>query len=481
MNGRVLCAGLLSAALLGATGSAPTVTAAALPVFVVQQLGFPPQLVVRTDRVEIGYKAQRAPNSEETPSAAGTLYVRNDLQRRYTGVPLALRKGLQSRALWAVVPRRFLSGRRLFYYGVVRDRVTGRTVTIPARGARAPESTWIINDAVHVKLGRVVYGHTRTPDAIAARANPSQVGFGRDGLVYGPSSFEVAKDGSIWLFDSVRHRLLQWLPRHPHAIARTVSVPGGFEFALGPAGSIYVLYGRGPGSHLTRLSASGKPLWTSKLGVAYGGQLRTGPDGTLYWTGPMAEPRDLSNWMPRWVPVATPAGRPLPLSAQWSGTRWTQPLTPTLSLVASSADFEPSAKVGPAPHEARLALVDCAGRVVRAWRVTSPTIIWWYTKKTPALVGGDPVIVLTAHWPARAPGRQLEYLALRLGPTGTVRTRFTLPDGQPPRSAYGDEPSIVTDLRVGPDGSLYQLGSGPHFGAAVYRHSLGPVAETASR
>jgi hypothetical protein len=34
---------------------------------------------------------------------------------------------------------------------------------------------------------------------------------------------------------------------------------------------------------------------------------------------------------------------------------------------------------------------------------------------------------------------------------------------------------VSTDIRVGPDGWIYQLGSSPDFGAAIYRFSLRPA------
>jgi hypothetical protein len=129
---------------------------------------------------------------------------------------------------------------------------------------------------------------------------------------------------------------------------------------------------------------------------------------------------------------------------------------------------------GPVPHEARLAIVDARGRLVRAWRVTSPTIIWWYWDVTPALVGGDPVIVLRADRDGPSPDDLLEHLVLRLGPDGEVRTRFSLPYDQPPRTPFGR--FAITAIRVEPDGNLYQLGSAPDFGAAIYRYSLAPSA-----
>jgi len=196
-----LLVGLVAGAT--ATGAPPSRASASGATFIADQIRLAPQLVVRTDRVEIGYKARRGPNEGETATAGGTLYVRNDLQKSFTAVPLEIKKGLQARGLWATVPASLISGHRFFYYGVVRDLLSGLTVTIPAGGAHAPESAWVVNDALVVRLGTTSYGHTRAPDAIVARAKPTHVAFGRNGIVYGPSSFEIAKDGSIWLFDSV--------------------------------------------------------------------------------------------------------------------------------------------------------------------------------------------------------------------------------------------------------------------------------------
>jgi hypothetical protein len=110
-----------------------------------------------------------------------------------------------------------------------------------------------------------------------------------------------------------------------------------------------------------------------------------------------------------------------------------------------------------------------------AWRITSPTIIPWEMDKTPGLVAGDPVVVLTAisgHYTG-LPGAQppkVEYLVLRLGPRGGVLTRFALPNNDPPRTPFAN--FAITEIRVQPDGKLYQLGSAPDFGAAIYRYSL---------
>ncbi len=463
----VFASGMLAG---GQAGSASAGAAAREP-FLVRQHGFPLPLVVRGDRVEIGYRAQRGPNLGQTPSASGTLYVSNDLRRSFTAVPLEIRKTAEARGLWALVPERLLAGHRLFYYGVIRDRLNGRVVTVPAGGARAPETTLIVNGAFRVGLATHVFGHPRSSEAVVARAGPAEVGFGMNQLGFGPSAFDVAKDHSVWLLDRVNQRVLVWALGHPDTIARTVALPSPFlfggDFAVGPVGSLYVIRGGIPGSPLNRLSrvsASGKVLWTGRIpGNLY---LRTGPDGTLYSTGPgpNLSPRSMWGNYP-WVPVATPGGRPLSLATQQRRTLWAQPLPGGVELVRVNAGYDKRYS----PHEARLALIDRSGRVVRAWRVSSRTAIPMSWGATPALVGGDPVIVLLA----TGPDQKQEYLVLRLGPKGGVRTHFALPANDPPHSAYGD--SVSTEIRVQPDGKLYQLGSAPDFGAAIYRFSLRPA------
>jgi hypothetical protein len=489
----VVGCGLVAVALAGTAGAG----SGAGQAFLVTQRQYPLQLVVRGEPVEVGYDAQRAVNLVEVPKATGTLFVRNDLARRFTAVPLKIRRAVQDaqsrRLLRALVPSRLLNGHKLFYYAVIRDTRTGRVVTVPAAGARHPEALWIVNDAFRVQLGTHTFGRPKAPGVVVARAGPAEVGFNDCpgcGEPFGPWSFEVAKNRSVWLLDELgltpgetSGKVLMWAPERPGSVARTIQLPfgpeqwnRGTEFAVGPAGSLYVLRGAPPppargGQRLTRLSASGKELWTSKVGnLGLTTQLRTGPDGTLYWTGGMTSPRDMSGWHARWVPVATPEGRPLSPAIQERRTRWAHPLPGGQQLVTVSTGFAHDPGFGPAPHEARLALVDRAGRVVRAWRVTSRTIIWWYVDKTPALVGSDPVIVLTASTPARA-GWEFEYLVLRLGPKGGIRTRFALPYDDPPRSAFGR--FAITDIRIA-GGKLYQLGSAPDTGAAIYRYSLAP-------
>ena len=79
---------------------------------------------------------------------------------------------------------------------------------------------------------------------------------------------------------------------------------------------------------------------------------------------------------------------------------------------------------------------------------------------TPELVGGNPLVVFDVS----ADPQTVEHVVLRLGPRGT-RARFSLPD-----AVYGDD--YYADLRLGPDGNLYQLATSPSRGVVIRRYSL---------
>src|SRR5438034_5576341 len=141
---------LLAIAAL-AVAAAPS-SAAAAKAFAVHQDPAVPQLLVPGDRVELGYST----DSSGVKSLAGTLFVRTDLQHRFSPVALT-GKG---RTVSTILPARFLRGRRLFYYAVIRDPGSKRSVTT------RKQSAWVIRKPVVVKLGKHVYGQTRQPDAV---------------------------------------------------------------------------------------------------------------------------------------------------------------------------------------------------------------------------------------------------------------------------------------------------------------------------
>ena len=382
--------------ILGVLVVAPTGSSApaAQPLLVHGGIG---HLITSGDRVEIGYQVYTA----HVKSPVGVLYVRNSLKKNFERLPLKRSAG----GLRAVVPKRLVQGSKLVYYAVISDPSSGRSATLPRRGSRSPASAWILDRAVIVRLGSHRFGHTRAPSGIAARANAGSVGFeNNERYQFGPQTFLVGRDGSVWLHDGLNQRLLVWPAGHPDAAPRVVPLPffaAENDIALGPAGSVYVtqLLRDPPRLLLYRLSPAGKVLWKIRLAGDYGGEstfvlgsnspLRLGPDGTLYCLAFMGLAGDESGWMP----VATPSGRPIAAAAQRRGTHWPfQPAAPGLRLLAETYT-PPNADT--APHEERFALIDRRGHLVRAWRVLSRTDFGGLAKQmTPELVGHDLVVAL---------------------------------------------------------------------------------------
>lgn len=425
----------------------------------------PPWLVMRGQPVTLAYGFHGNSRFPQT----GAIYVHNSSQRSFTRLPLVKRSDL----LVARVPARLVGGTRLVYYAVLRDPTTGRSVTIPGAGARSPQRVWIVHRMLDASLGIHRFGRRRSPDAIVASAGPNDVGFecGKpsacsspaaapnegcgciDVLPQGPSSFDVARNGSIWLLDELNHRLLVWTSGHATRPARAIQLPPAVaysDFALGPNDRIYLFatdLGSGHRS-LWVLTPTGRVRWKAPIG---NGVLRIDPGGAAYAVGAYEDDPAA------WTPLTTAAGRPLSLAEQRRRTTRFQPLPGGLRLVT----------VWQSSHEVRFALVNRADAVVRAWRVTSKTQFGSAWRATPALVGRD--LVVPFDLSQRLRGKSfVEHLVVRLSSTGGVRQRFAL-DG---RAVFGDSGTYTAPLRVGPDGRLYQLRTDPKTGASVARYPL---------
>jgi hypothetical protein len=354
--------------------------------------------------------------------------------------------------LYAVVPGSLLHGDALVYYAVIRDTSTGHPVRTPTG------RSWVLHQPTLVRLGTHAFGHTRAPEAVVARAAPGDVTFQTQGDPFGPQTFVVGADRSVWVLDGLGQRLLVWKAGRPGTIARRVPLPHpapDTDFALGPSGSIYDAWWDASKQQLflDRLTAAGKTMWTSLLASpTTNAPLRTAPDGSL----------DAVNGMPGalgaergWTPIATPAGRPLGVAVQQRLLGWPfQPVAGGLRLLVSLRST----------REMRVALVDRADRVVRSWRIVSRTTIE-PGNNVPALVGGDPVLVLDVTKGSGEAGTfRWEYEVLKLSKSGTS-DRFSLR-----RTVYGD--NLLADVRVGPDGRIYRLGSSPQTGVTIDRFSL---------
>jgi hypothetical protein len=116
-------------------------------------------------------------------------------------------------------------------------------------------------------------------------------------------------------------------------------------------------------------------------------------------------------------------------------------------------------------HRKEFSLLDKAGHVVRAWRVTSRSTLW-LTLTTTGMLGRD--LVATVDVTREIGPKHLhEHLILRMGSAGGTRARLAL---DPHVISGVDVP--ITDLRVGPDGHFYQLRVSPETGVSIARYSL---------
>jgi hypothetical protein len=350
--------------------------------------------------------------------------------------------------------------------------ITGLAVLVVAGAVIEPAGATPIK-WLAVQLGVHQFGRLGTPDGLVARAGPKGVGFecgkpsactsSKDGspeggcgcidvLAQGPTSFDVARNGSVWLFDGVNHRLLVWQRGNlrPERSVRLPADVGTSDFALGADGTIYVFgnHVRGkPYLTMYALSATGRVRWNAPTTVGSQARLRVGSDGTVYAVG--------ASERATWIPLTTPSGRPLSLVQQRRKSNVLQPLSAGLRLLVTQLSA----------HEIHFALVDQAHKVVRAWRVTSKTPVALASRElSPAVVGNDLVVAVDVSRQAK-----WEHEVLRLSASG-VRQRIDLdahavwdPDGS----------TVATPLRIGPDGRLYQLRTNPKTGMSIARYSVG--------
>jgi hypothetical protein len=460
----ILATALLAPVVFFPVAAAPAVSATAR----LEVRGGIVHLLAPGDRVAAEYSVHSG-----SQRVLGTLYVRSDRQKAFQHIPLTRPRNYRSS-----VPARLLRGRQLLYYAVFHDPKSGRSLTLPKGGARAPATAWILSKAILIRLGSHRFGQTRPAEAIVARARADEVGWDineAEGFHLGPQTLQVGFDRSIWLEDSFNGRLLVWRPGVPDHFARSVPVPYGAgisDVAFGPSGTLYVTRKLVDPARLVldKLDATnGRLLWEHRIGREYAGgptgdsypvigsdsPLRVDPDGTLRYavmTG-LGDERG-------WLPVATPAGKPLPAAAQLGGINSYQSVAGGLRLLGPEF-YVPHQDT--APHEARYALLDRRGRLVRAWRVVSRTEFNFIHPIVPSLVGGQPVIVLD-FLKSEGARQTWEYEILRLGRQG-ASVQFSLP-----RAVWGD--GSLDDLRIGPDGKLYQLATSPTAGVLINRYPL---------
>jgi hypothetical protein len=439
--------------LLGLTlwvSAAVPLVAAVTPELVVWHK--PPGLLLRGETATIRVSLETDPSSETL--IEGEAFVRGDPHADFTKIPLV--------GLAADVPSGLLDGSVLEDYVVVRDPASGVSRTVPPAGPDGPYRSWILEDPATLPLGKHKFGDLRAPEAIVAKANPGsgpgEVGFEcpAEGTCAEPTSFDIAADGTVWVADPTNRRLLGWVAGRPAASSRTITLDfTPVDLAVAPDGTIYVS-GVKPGAFVgLRLYAyrpNGQRLWnTPLLTPLFNSHVRIGPDGVPF----SEDPRQ------GWAPVVG-GGQPLDPQEQLQRVQPNQPLVGATQLVVeANPDIQGDHL---APFDWRVAIATAAGDLQQVWRITASNDLDLSLHATPAVVNGDPVIVFGVF---DFENHLMEHVVLRLSPTGEIADRLALGRGG---FVGGD---VVTDVRVGPDGGLYQLQSDRNWGLKIARYRLG--------
>jgi hypothetical protein len=407
----------------------------------------PPLLTLPGERVTLRYAIVCPPPGGDRRRAcdgAGDLYVRAGQSGPFERLPLSSAPDSAAGRYAVDVPDRIASSPDGFsYYAVLRDAANGGRLVVPAGGTDAPQTSHRLEHPLTVDLGAHVFGATaasaeRVVDAAwGSGADEAGLSGGPTSLRIGPSSFDVAPDGTVTLLDEINKRVQRW---RGGTVAATVpvDVPAATsDLAVGVDGTIYVLDGSsaaGSTPLLRTFAPNGTLLHARHIAERTWSQLRIGP------RGPVVQQEPSEQWMPA-ADGATPLDRGAQARAATSG----RPLADGSQLVVL--------RVG--TGEVRLARV--AGDQVRAsWRVVSDTPLG--EVQLAAQSGNRIVLVVKAYTET-----QDEFEVVVLDSKGVVR-RFSVPSDQ-----WADAAPLAYFRLAG--GALYKLGTGPA-GAFVDRYDL---------
>jgi hypothetical protein len=382
--------------------------------------------------VTLRYAIVCAPRDDGEPcDGSGSVFVRRGQSGPFK--QLALRRGEDSRngRYFVDLPREIASWPAGFsYYATLRDGGSGASITVPAGGAAAPQRSVPLRDATEVTLGAHAFGRDRAPDEqVVAAGWGSEVG--EAGLVgsrelgfVGPSSFDVAADGSVVLLDQVNARVQRWSRVGVKVTALEVS--GGLaDFALEAGGAMDVLEPPSrvsPAPFLRSFRGDGTLLWAQRLSDRTWAKLAVGQAGPVVQQQPSEQ----------WLPVAE-HGAALGRGEQAGRGRPGQPFADGREVVVE--------RVG----SAELRLAELLGHaVVRSWRITSATPLGEVQLAEP--LGDRLVVVAKAYTEDRS-----EYVVLVLG-RSRVLNSFDV------ESLEWAESAPLARFRLA-GASLYRLGS----------------------
>jgi hypothetical protein len=242
----------------------------------------------------------------------------------------------------------------------------------------------------------------------------------------GGSSFDVDRDGRVFVLDEAHRRLFRWDAPRRDPTRLSLAINGTLaDMTVDENGDVYVLESteNRADDRILRIFGRDGTAQDSVALAERADQVRTGPSGAVVLAQPSGQ------WL-----SATAGREPLPASAQRRSARSGRPLPGGDEVVVLRTG-----------NEIRLALVR-AGRVLRSWRVTSNTAI--AEVQLVETLGQRVVVVARVY-----SDREDEFVALVLGVNG-VEQAFSL------ESADWAETAPLSRFRVARS-SLYHLGSTP--------------------
>jgi hypothetical protein len=392
----------------------------------------PPILTTADEPVRLRYAIVCPPKADGQPcDGSGWVYVRAGQGGSFRRLALSRGETSGEGRYFVELPHEIAASPAGFsYYAVLRDDASGATVTVPAGGETAPQRSFPLRDAIEVVRGRHTFGRGRAPDERVVTA-PWGSDVGEVGLAgsrelgfSGPSSFDVAVDGTVAVLDQVNARVERW--SRAGVKATELQVSGGLaDFALEPDGTIDVLEPASrttPAPVLRSFRGDGSPRWAQRLSDRTWAKLAAGPVGPTVQQQPSEQ----------WLPVAE-HGVALDRSAQAGRGRPGRPVANGREVVVE--------RVG----VGELRLAELAGNVVvRSWRVRSATPLGEVQLAEPH--GNRLVVVTKTYTDDRS-----EYLVLVLDRSGAANS-FAL------ESLEWAESAPLARFRLA-GSSLYRLGS----------------------
>jgi hypothetical protein len=376
---------------VGAVGAAVDATSADAALRDV--LHAPPLLVEHGRSIELRYDVVCQADAFGKPcTPAGSVFVRQGGELEFQRIALGAAGGT---VLAATVD---VPAQGVAYYAVINDGA-GSSMTVPTAGAAAPQRAWAVPALTPVSLGTHTFGQARKPDGRAVTATwgagAGALGqlIGRELARIGPSAFDVDGNRNVVVLDQVNDRLARY-PAGGGAPSYTgIAFAGGEgDLAVGEDGKAYVL-DHGAEPVVRSYAPSGALAATTHVHGTNADMLRSSPAGTFLH----GYPGDM------WKPVEGGAGALLEPAQQAAGARPGRLAAGGVEVVVRGGQ-----------NEAFFALAR-GDRVVRAWRVSSPSTLGEIQLAEPF---GNGMLVVLRVWTRT----KAEFVALVLSPRELARS-----------------------------------------------------------